>query len=428
MDSKIILYLIIGTVVGGSIGYGVTNFILTPQLNEIQSSYNALELQYGALTMGHETLLGEHSALSEEFEELSEIYQKFTKDHDSLTQDYNSLTENYFELNSSYNQVQTSYNDLLNDYELLVAALPPSQAPISAETIEKEYEWYFRGQQWTLSLSIPETQYEYYQKKDRVPTEDYSVYVTHPFDDEYINTIIKKFSFIALTEDLTEAEKIDLVISFVQSLPYTSDTVTTPHDEYPRYPLETLVDNGGDCEDTSILTASLLEALYFDVILIAPPEHMAVGVNIDAYGTYYTLNEKKYFFLETTGEGWEIGEVPSDFIDESAYLYELKPIPICIHDWNAKWLGTRKIEVIITASNVGTAMAYDIFLYASFDAGEDYIWNEEISDSFDLNIGNNVTITLVLDVPRNEHTRLIVGVVDSEGYMIDESYSSWFDT
>ena len=41
-------------------------------------------------------------------------------------------------------------------------------------------------------------------------------------------------------------EKVNLVITFVQSLPYTSDSVTTAFDEYPQYPMETLVEYGGN--------------------------------------------------------------------------------------------------------------------------------------------------------------------------------------
>jgi hypothetical protein len=73
-------------------------------------------------------------------------------------------------------------------------------------------------------------------------------------------------------------------------------------------------------------------------------------------------------------------------------------------------------------------MASDIRVYASFDAGEEYVWNEEESTPFSLNIGNSYSVTLVLDVPRNENTRLIIGIVDVDGYSMDESYSNWFDT
>jgi hypothetical protein len=281
---------------------------------------------------------------------------------------------------------------------------------------------------YELALSIPETQYEYYKGLERPYHEDYSIYVTHPYDDEFINTIIRKFNYIALEEHLTEDQKINLVISFVQSLPYTVDSVTTPFDEYPRYPLETLIDNGGDCEDTSILAASLLHSMNYDVILINPPQHVAVGVHVDANGHYWTFEDKKYFYLETTGEGWLIGEVPDDYYGVTAYLYGLNPIPMCVHNWTAAWNGWTKMDVTITVQNLGSAIAEDYLVSAAFDAGDGYVWSREDSELFDLNIGKSLTFTLTLDVPSNEHTRLIVYVVDNEGYAVDTSYSEWFDT
>ena len=363
-------------------------------------------------------------------QELSDLLTDFS----GLNNDYNNITNNYNQLQDDYNQLitekealETAYNELLDDYEVLVASLPLLPQQVSGTTLEKEYNWYYDGQYYEISLSIPESQYEYYKGLERTHQSDYSIYVTHPYDDEFINTIIRKFNLIALEKNLTEEEKINLVISFVQSLPYTVDSVTNSFDEYPRYPLETLVDNGGDCEDTSILTASLLKSMNYDVILINPPEHVAVGVNIDAYGSYWTYEGEKYYYLETTGEGWRIGDFPDD-LGESAYLYPLNPIPMCVSDWVAEWNGRNKLDVIVTVTNLGSAMAEDYYVEACFDAGEDYIWNPEDSQIFDLNIGNSITFTLTLDVPDNEYTRLIVYVVDSEGYAVDTSYSEWFDT
>jgi hypothetical protein len=413
MSLKGTTIFIIALILGSIIGFGGAFFNYSSQVEEL-SNYV-------------EEITSENSLINDDHSGLNEKYNLLNQQYNALESRYSDLTHNYTELERRFVELEANYIDLLNDYELMVASMPLTPTPFSGDTIEIEYQWYFEGKLHTLSLSVPETQYEYYKNVDRSPTSDYSVYVTHPYDDEYINAIIKKFNFIALEDSLTEHEKINLVISFVQSLPYTVDEITTPFDEYPRYPLETLVDNGGDCEDTSILTASLLTALNYDVILIAPPEHMAVGVQIDTFGAYWTYNDENYFYLETTGEGWEIGEFPDDF-EESALLYELKPIPICIHEWTARWDDVNTLEVTVTVSNVGTAVASGIVVYASFDAGENYIWNEETSDFFDLNIGKQVTITLHLSVPSDENTRLIVGIADSEGYSIDESYSEWFET
>ena len=348
-------------------------------------------------------------------------FESLSDEHDTLTTDFNSLDHTYDTLSSNYEA-------LLNQYQKAVASLPLSPEPISAETINMNYEWTFKGREWNLSLLVPESQYDYYQEKERTSTRDYSVYVTHPFDDEFINTIIMKFNFIALEMEYTEEEKINLVISFVQSLPYTSDNVTTPYDEYPRYPLETLVDNGGDCEDTSILTCALLKSMNYDVILIAPPRHMAVGVNIDTDGWSYTKNNKQYFYLETTSEGWEIGSIPDEYKQVGAYRYELKPTPIITHNWTASWKGST-LEVVISVQNEGTAIASGIWVKTGFDAGESKWWKREESDPFDLNWGKSYTITLLLDPPpENKHTRLIILVKDIGGNTLNRRYSNWFDT
>lgn len=414
MASRTPIILIVGILIGAIAGYGVLSTMNAPLINDYLDSIAQNELEISSLTSELDDQVEEYELLQDENTELD-------SETESLSTDLSTLT-------AQYETLESSYEELLHKYEIVVASLPLSAAPISAETIDLEYTWYFKGRKFTLPLSIPESMYEYYSEKKRAETDDYSIYVTHPYDDEYINTIIQKMNFIALDRGYSELEKINLIISFVQSMPYTSDNVTTPYDEYPRYPLETLVDNGGDCEDSSILTASLLKSMNYDLILINPPGHMAVGVNVEAYGSYWTVNEEQYFYLETTAEGWEIGDIPEDYSDASAYIYELVPIPICTTDWTASWKGTSQLEVTVTVTNEGTALASDIMVYASFDAGDEYVWNEEESTSFSLSIGNSYTVTMILDMPKDEYTRLIVGVVDSEGYSVDESYSDWFDT
>jgi len=408
-SSKLILGVVLGLLIGVVGGF----LYFDPQLQELNT-----EISY---------LNGELATTDADLVDISAEYSELNEDYENLQDDYNDLVFEKVTIENNYLGIDSAYTELLDDYELLVASLPLIPQQVSGTTLEREYEWYYNGKKFELSLSIPETQYEYYKELVRISDSDFSVYVTHPYDDEFINTVVRKFNLIALEEHLTEEEKINLVITFVQSLPYTVDSVTTSFDEYPRYPLETLIDNGGDCEDTSILTASLLKSMNYDIILISPPEHMAVGVNIESYGSYWTYEGENYFYLETTGEGWEIGEYPDD-IEDTAQLYALNPVPMCVQNWTAQWNGRNKMDVTITATNLGSAMAENIQLYASFDAGEDYIWNEEVSDFFDLGIGNTVTFTLTLDVPLDEYTRLIVGISDSEGYYVDQSFSEWFDT
>lgn len=81
----------------------------------------------------------------------------------------------------------------------------------------------------------------------------------------------------AIESGFAEDEIPYIVIAFVQSLPYASDSISSGYDEYPHYPLETLLERKGDCEDTAMLTAVLLRHLGYGASLIIYDNHCAVG-------------------------------------------------------------------------------------------------------------------------------------------------------
>ncbi len=152
----------------------------------------------------------------------------------------------------------------------------------SNETISKQYEWSYDGNPVKLTLAIPKDIYDYYHKMERAPVEDYSIYVTHPNDDaKLVNPLAAELKKLAVQKGYDAEETVNFTASFVQKLKYEEDA----NGEYPNYPVETLYDKGGDCEDMSILTAALLQSMGYDAVLIrftSPIEgeagHMAVGV------------------------------------------------------------------------------------------------------------------------------------------------------
>ncbi|WP_152422623.1 hypothetical protein [Natrinema pellirubrum] len=114
------------------------------------------------------------------------------------------------------------------------------------------------GNQTTrLSLTVPKALYQYYQRRMRVG--DYGAYVSDTNDDEYITRLAEQFKTFRDRNNLSDREMIDHVTGFVQQLQYTRDEPATGYNEYPKFPTETLVDQGGDCEDTCILLSSILE-------------------------------------------------------------------------------------------------------------------------------------------------------------------------
>ena len=199
-----------------------------------------------------------------------------------------------------------------------------SPTPTGAGYYDRAYEWKYKGTTWTYALSIPTSTYNYYRNLDHTGR-DYTKYISDEGSRKYLSALAKTFREGGSTKGYSDSENVMNVIAFVQSLPYTSDSVTTGHDEYPRYPIETLVDNGGDCEDSSLLTAGILREMGYGVILLNLPGHMAVGVKggEEIEGTYYSYNGAKYYYLETTGSGWKIGKMPDAYRNTKARIIPL---------------------------------------------------------------------------------------------------------
>ncbi len=297
----------------------------------------------------------------------------------------------------------------------------------STELITRNYTWAYKGE-WSWEGGIPLFLYEYYQGIPRPPTKNYSVYVTHPSDDQYIGLLVEKIEKAAQQEGFTEYQTVEFAAAFVQSLPYTIDSVTAPYDEYPRYPIETLVDNGGDCEDTSILLASIIDEMGYAVVLIMLPDHCAVGVKggENAYGAYYEYEGSKYYYIETTGEGWGIGDLPDEYKNTAASIRPMIPTPILTHEGSIKGRGyIAEVEVIVY--NLGTAPAYNVSVLAGFDAGEGMVWNSRKSEPLTIGVNQHATLKLKLQIPREKHTRLVIQI-GIDNVLVDESYTDWFDT
>jgi hypothetical protein len=302
---------------------------------------------------------------------------------------------------------------------------------ISDQLITRNYQWTYAKSDWTWELSFRQSLYDYYKALPRYPTHNYSVYVTHPLDDKQLESIVTKLQAGAQQKGYDAFKTVSFVAAFVQSLDYTSDSVTTEFDEYPRYPVETLVDNGGDCEDTAVLLASLIDKIGYGVILIryaataTTSGHMAVGVKggDGINGTSFTFEGSKYYYVETTGTGWEIGQCPEEYRGVSAFLYKMTPAPILTHDWESQGkLGN--IEMKVTVNNLGSAVAENVKVYAGFDAGNNQAWNGQYSPSFAVGINETWTVVLNLKPAWGEYTRLLVQIIYN-GYAVDESYGQW---
>jgi len=136
-----------------------------------------------------------------------------------------------------------------------LVGLSGSTAPTLEDsgTETKTYQQEVLGSETQLTLTIPKVLTSYYADRLRVP--DYGVYVSDTYDDPYLKDLVGKFETYANQRDQDDLAVINHMMSFVQNLEYTTDKVGTGYNEYPKFPIETLVDKDGDCEDTCILLA-----------------------------------------------------------------------------------------------------------------------------------------------------------------------------
>jgi len=211
------------------------------------------------------------------------------------------------------------------DYErdgIIHSGSDPMVFFVGESTINQHFEWEYDGD-WYWDMRIDYMDYRHYS--DLLRTYQYTSYMMD--DDGYIESLAQELKDIAEEQGWGPYQLVSFTLAFVQSLEYTSDLVTTGYDEYPRYPLETLGDAGGDCEDTSILFASLIEAepIGIDAVLLLLPGHMAVGVAGDEsmYGTYFEYQGRDYFYCETTGAGWAMGIIPDVYADATATVLQV---------------------------------------------------------------------------------------------------------
>jgi len=85
----------------------------------------------------------------------------------------------------------------------------------------------------------------------------------------------------------------------------------------------------GDCEDMSFLCSTLYLAAGFDVVLVSPPEHVALMIWLPEFPNanyYWDINDERgegWIWVEPTGENNPLGWTPPDFADGNFEVYSL---------------------------------------------------------------------------------------------------------
>jgi hypothetical protein len=208
---------------------------------------------------------------------------------------------------------------------------PPSEELDSASEpgfkrtpVEGEYLLYFRDltfgilEDWETQFYLSKSAYAEAKSEPRRGS-DFGWYVERAQKNGTAAQLAGILDSAANQNSLSgKINKTNFIIDFVQTLPYVPDNVRAGIDQYSQTVTETVAEGGGDCEDTAILLAALIQAdpFGYDTVLIWLPlpgdtSHLATGVyGNDLPGDFFTYEDRSYYYIEPTAEDWDVGELP----------------------------------------------------------------------------------------------------------------------
>ena len=185
---------------------------------------------------------------------------------------------------------------------LIIVLLGAYTAQAQNTVCKRTVQWNYGGYTFTDQITFNYRDYIYYKGLSKTqPNENYA---TEHSGQAYLLQLAKVLDKDANELGYTGYRLAEYLTAFVQqAIPYKKDPYNNGWD-YPKYPIETLIEQGGDCEDKATLLVVLLKTFGFDAVLVSLPGHMAAAINCANCNSYYNYNGKKYAFIETTVKGW----------------------------------------------------------------------------------------------------------------------------
>lgn len=165
--------------------------------------------------------------------------------------------------------------------------------------------------------------YKIFTNYNATPEEFWSAIYKQIRDDneKRIQIISKIFKYTIEKNKLSHYEAMEMILTFVQQIEYY-----IPKENYFEVypPVNSIMLNKGDCDTKSIMLCMIYEDLGYDTILLYSSHylHAMAAVNINGTGDYIEYKGNKYYFIETTAEGWGIGMISSE-MDNLYYWYPI---------------------------------------------------------------------------------------------------------
>lgn len=313
----------------------------------------------GVLGVQSISLMNQNTISQSDYQQAYENWQDALANYDQAYQDYLEAQQNYQEADQNYQdayqdylEAQQNYETTYQDYQDALADYQAAQDQLDLigdntdfsgsfyTTIEYKvnYNGLFNTRN-TATYTSYQTYFDY-RLNFLHPSHSYvdkwivaDVIASYCINSSKIYSIASGIKGSCLNPNNDE-EVIDALLSYCQdkgscskSIRYVSDGV----DDFAKYPIETIAEGCGDCEDKSILFGSFAFSLGFSAAIFVITGHAFVGVHLESAPThnsqypsrwYLNIGGDYYYTCETTMDGWLVGDLPASSQGQSVY-YEI---------------------------------------------------------------------------------------------------------
>ena len=260
----------------------------------LRQDHLLLEAGYRAQEANLHDLLSRHALLEAGYSRLGEEHAALQAEHESLLMDFNILQLEHANLEGQHQ-------------DLLSKAIQPPFIFIHQRIVEMSF-YRMDGSLWKWTLPFDGLE-SAIQRGQRTRSSLSSVYLQTSAGVQFTSSDYRVFvdpdPFREVIANLyAQSASADAFIRDAWYIVTQLNDYAEDEGDIPRYPSETLVAGGGDCEDTAILLASLIRAapvdwqvdlVYMDSDNLLDPQtvnHMIVHIN---------TGERDYL-IETTGD------------------------------------------------------------------------------------------------------------------------------
>lgn len=193
------------------------------------------------------------------YDVLKERHNDLEQEYNELTTDHNILQDNYNELNDDFNDLTqiTGYMELPIDHlmEMTYAELRDNYQP-QYSSWWGNYYYNKNSVEYASYIAAHDLGRRYWPDiEDR-----YEEITGTSLSQEAYNRMTNLVNFIDISASDNDAEKIEKILDFMATwITYQSDI----NNEF-LFPMETITFRSGDCDDFSILAATLFEQVGID--------------------------------------------------------------------------------------------------------------------------------------------------------------------